>query len=225
MVDDKFYIKEKLDQYLEFDSDELFKYGDPLIFGGAIRDIIANQKIHDIDILVAPKTYLSLSNILEVNGYTFMEKLIGRDISSMYHPSIAIISEPITYIKGNKVVQLIRPNARASERTSNLAWTYNHPNINYKDTLDRLVNEVDLSCCGISYNGEEVKEHFPNAILHAKNKVYIRNEEGVMSTERIQHRMHKLGNRGWREIQESDNRDYIIDDVLDVDSWFDNLNK
>ena len=53
-------IKEKLDEYLEFDSNLLFNRT-PIeehsikfkrlvrVFGGAIRDIIAGQKINDVD--------------------------------------------------------------------------------------------------------------------------------------------------------------------------------
>ena len=41
-------IKEKLDEYLEFDSNELFNFKNSLVrvFGGAIRDIIANMPIN-----------------------------------------------------------------------------------------------------------------------------------------------------------------------------------
>ena len=49
-------IKKRLDEYLEFDSDSLFyptQSGLILarIFGGAVRDSIAGQKINDIDLL------------------------------------------------------------------------------------------------------------------------------------------------------------------------------
>lgn len=43
-------VKEKINQYLELDSQELFI--DPLvrIFGGAVRDSIAEDEIRDVDI-------------------------------------------------------------------------------------------------------------------------------------------------------------------------------
>ena len=46
-------IKKRVDDYLGFDSDRLFKSCDLVrIFGGAIRDSICGDPINDIDILV-----------------------------------------------------------------------------------------------------------------------------------------------------------------------------
>ena len=44
-------IRKSLNDYLEFDSDELFKskFNIVRIFGGAIRDIIADQNINDVE--------------------------------------------------------------------------------------------------------------------------------------------------------------------------------
>ena len=49
MIRDK--IRQSLNEYLEFDSNQLFvsKINLVRIFGGSIRDIIANQPINDID--------------------------------------------------------------------------------------------------------------------------------------------------------------------------------
>ena len=48
-------IKSKLDEYLEFNSDELFNRNDfCVIFGGAIRDIVSGGKVEnikDIDVM------------------------------------------------------------------------------------------------------------------------------------------------------------------------------
>jgi tRNA nucleotidyltransferase/poly(A) polymerase len=68
-------IKKSLSDYLEFDSDELFrsKFNLIRIFGGAIRDIIAEQPIHDIDILCGSKALKYIEMILEQNGYHYIE--------------------------------------------------------------------------------------------------------------------------------------------------------
>ena len=62
-------IKQELDDYLEFDSNDLFKHTDLIrVFGGAIRDIIAEQPIHDVDILVGSRSLNILETLLEIQG-------------------------------------------------------------------------------------------------------------------------------------------------------------
>ena len=73
-------IKEKLDEYLEFDSNLLFnrtpilcKYGGKVkrlvrVFGGAIRDIIAGQPINDVDILVGAQSSRLVELTLKEEG-------------------------------------------------------------------------------------------------------------------------------------------------------------
>lgn len=73
-------IKEKLDEYLLFNPGP--RSGITVsrltrIFGGAIRDVIAEQPIHDIDILCGSRSYNSLKSVLEENGYTYMDDLIA----------------------------------------------------------------------------------------------------------------------------------------------------
>lgn len=167
-------IKNTLDEYIEFDSSKLFKNNFNLvrIFGGAIRDIIADQKINDIDIICGSKSIKYIEFILENNGYQFMEGLNGKDLQVMYS-DIHIINEPHTWIKGSKIIQLIRPVVYSG----------------FKD----LISNVDLSCCGVSWDGETLHEDFPNAILHCQNKVFSVNSLAKMYSEkRAQHRIVKL---------------------------------
>jgi hypothetical protein len=101
-------INNRLNEYLEFDNSILFF--DPMIriFGGAIRDSIADDPINDVDILCGAQSLRRLESILEENGYNHFEKLTSVDITNLYS-TIQVISEPRTWIKGTKVVQLIRP--------------------------------------------------------------------------------------------------------------------
>ena len=112
-------IKQRLDDYLEFDSDELFQIGDPIIFGGAIRDSIADLDIHDIDILAGPRTAERLGRLIENNGYRFSDNLMIKDMVNMYI-GIKIISEPWTYLKNGKIIQVIRPRGDSSYGVSKL---------------------------------------------------------------------------------------------------------
>lgn len=200
-------IRQSLSEYLEFDSDELFKSKFNLVrvFGGAIRDILAEQKINDIDILCGSKALKYIEMILEQNGYQYMEMLNGKDLQEMYS-EIHVINEPHTYIKGKKIVQLIRPVVFNKDKSSS-----------YEEGFRDLISNVDFSCCGVSYDGENLYEDYPNAIVHCQSKVFSVNMFAKMySQKRAQHRKVKLEDRGWKEVKNETNlnRDLKIDNVL-----------
>lgn len=199
-------IKKGLDDYLEFDSNIIFKAGDPLIFGGSLRDIIAGKEIHDVDIIVGPDSFRPLFNLLDSLGWTNFEGLYPKDISNLY-TDIKIISEPVTFIKDKKIIQLIRP-----VYITGLDKRRKKPQITeeYKEVVFDLVSNVDLSPCGIAWDSNFLYECFPNAIVHAQLGVYFENKFAKMRTEsRIIHRKVKLENRGWKPI-------YNLKDLRDV---------
>lgn len=188
-------IRQYLNDYLEFDSDELFRDSFNLvrIFGGAIRDIIAEQPINDVDILCGSKAIKYVESVLSENGYQFMNSLNGKDLQVMYS-DIHIINEPHTWIKGSKIVQLIRPVVNPSPQST--------PASIYEKGFKDLISNVDLSCCGVSYDGKKLYEDYPNAILHCQNKVFSVNIWAKMySDKRVSHRKVKLSSRGWEEIE------------------------
>ncbi len=203
-------IKSSLDEYLEFDSSELFVPDITKVFGGAIRDIIANMPIHDVDIICASRSAKMLDSILKNNGYHCVDGLIPKDLSSVY-TDIKIICEPKTYIKGIKIVQVIKPSGAATQLN------------NYIDSIERLISNVDISCCGVSYDGVGLVENVPDAILHCRNKVYKVNNGAEMLNKRLIHRKAKLEDRGWEEIEGGilNNRDIKIDEVLKADAYED----
>jgi len=203
MIEDK--IENKLSEYLEFDSNELFgsKFNLVRIFGGAIRDIISDQPIHDVDILCGSKAVTFIESVLEQNGYQYMETLNGKDLQEMYS-EIHVINEPHTWIKGKKIVQLISPS---------LGFQYKDT-LSYRQGFTDLISNVDISCCGVSWDGERLHEDFPNAILHCRSRVFSINMEAKMySNKRIEHRRVKLETRGWKQIRNNtqENRDLKID--------------
>jgi len=183
-------IKSRLDDYLEFDSDKLFqnKFNLIRVFGGAIRDIIADQPINDIDLLCGSRAFKFVEFVLEKNGYIYFDYLNGKNLQEMYK-DIHIISEPHTWIKGKKIVKVIRPTNLKNEFT-------------YEESFNDLIANVDLSCCGVSWDGQTLHEDYKNAIVHCQYKVFSKNIFAKMySAERVQHRMAKLLDRGWKEIE------------------------
>ncbi len=196
-------IKNRLDDYLGFNSNKLFYFTIPnglipkvRIFGGAIRDSIADLHIHDIDILCAPTSAIYIADILIDNGYKFFPSLNPKDLASVY-TEIRIINEPHTYIKDDRIVQLIRPN--------------------HFNDFNKIVREVDISCCGISYDASCLYENVENAILHCEHKVYeVTN--GKMNTIRLMSRMDKLDRRGWSKIEKFERRNISLDRLLEANS-------
>lgn len=218
MIDNQ-YIKEKLDEYLEFDSNLLFRpmpNGGILsfilmrVFGGAIRDIIAGKEIHDVDILVGSQTFDWAKEILVSQGYHYNPSLTKRDIDKIY-TDIKIISEPHTLIKNNKVVQLIRPRYVSIDNKSN-----NLSKEEYKKNFVNLIQNVDYSCCAVSYDGYKLYQNFPNSIIHCQNHVFTANKSAVMySHERAFNRKYKLEIRGWKQIDSiRSERNEIIENIL-----------
>lgn len=215
-------IKEKLDEYLEFDSNLLFnrtpiqnEYEHSIkvkrlirIFGGAIRDIIAGQTINDIDILVGAQSCRLVELTLKEKGYTYMESLTPKDLSSVY-TDIHVISEPRTWIKGTKIVQLIRPRVQV-KRDSDLRY--------YEKGFVDLIQNVDISCCGVSWDGVHLYENYPNAIAHCQNlSFYVNRRAKMYSDKRSSMRSYKFLERGWRKIEMDDTavaRDQRIENLL-----------
>ena len=207
-------IKKRIDEYLLFDSDRLFRSCDLVrIFGGAIRDSICGDLINDIDILVGSKSIGTVEHILSLNGYTKIESLIPKDLASVYN-DIQVISEPHTWMNGNRIVQLIRPRITQPNYKTGGGLVTRPDTYTYKENFNRLISNVDLSCCGVSYDGNKLSEDYPNAILHCNSKVFSVNQNAMMySHKRIHHRVHKLQDRGWSRIDDSVsvNRDLKID--------------
>jgi len=80
----------------------------------------------------------------------------------------------------------------------------------------KILSEVDLSCCGVSYDGELLFEQIDDAVLHAKKRVYVEMNNNEMNSrhnkkledtessyDRINKRIAKLEDRGWRRYRGS----------------------
>ncbi len=192
-------IKKILDEYLEFDSDTLFVDELVHVFGGCLRDIISDTyrkyPIKDIDILCGSRSCEILTDLLIENGYSYKQGILtSMEMAEMYRET-QMVSEPKTFFKGNKVVQLIRPK---------IPYSYTLPfdlvRDLYKQNFYDTLSEVDLICCGISYNGSELYEHHKEAIFCCEHKIIKVNKKARMYLpNRISHRTHKLMNKGWVE--------------------------
>ncbi len=205
-------IKERIDGYLGFDSGLIFKRAaDPMcrIFGGAVRDSIASMEIHDVDILAGPETSRRVAELLKEQGYMHMDQLHGKDLGKVY-ADIGIISEPWTFVRGGRIVQLIRPSIHRDAIRNKGEF--------FRKNFVRLIQNVDLSCCGVSWDGNSLYENVPNAVAHCMARRFETDKGSAMySKKRTLARAHKLMDRGWTEIQKGDQlmkRDMILGELL-----------
>ena len=184
---DRYKISEKLSSYIGFDIKLIINERNDYatVFGGAIRDIIANMKINDIDILCLPKSSVSVEKTLKEQGYIWNEDICMKMVYSMYS-NIHCIQEPHTWIKNDKVIQVIRPSIRNE---------YNP--IGYD--FDRLLAQVDISCCGVNYSFKGLNESVEDAIKHCEHKIFYGMKSNEMyHRDRFIQRVCKLEERGWK---------------------------
>lgn len=190
-------IKNKISEYLTFDIKKIINedVDECYIFGGAIRDIIADMRIHDIDILCMSQSHKKLSTILEKEGYYLSESIGGLDINSMYK-DIHCIFQPHNWIKivnGEiRLVQLIRPLIK--QVPCSTVFTA-------ETGIDSLLRNVDLSCCGVFYSHNDgLKESIEFAIDDCLNKRFIVHSDHIMhQITRSIERINKLESRGWKQ--------------------------
>ena len=204
-------IKENLDTYLGFNSDELFIDDMVRVFGGAIRDSIADMPIKDIDILCGSISCKRLEVILINKGYKYLPSVLSSYEIGQIYIIKGVINEPKTFIKGDSMVQLIRP-----VNKNGLIWQKPN-NKGVKESFIDLIANVDISCCGVSYDGKHLYENYPNAVLHAKSKIFSVNDKAKMYIEnRVIHRAFKLIERGWGKLGDSKShqRDFKINQLL-----------
>lgn len=191
-------INTKLNEYLGFNYMDLFTssdYNDFIyIYGGCIRDIISKNKINDVDILCSTKAMENhIVPLLKKNGYTLCNRF-SIDLVSSYS-NIRAIFEPTSYIKGDSVVQLIRPSSYNSE--------INNPNTPdfIKNNILNLLGNVDISCCGLYINREVLYESVDGAYLDCVVKQYNINTKATFyNARRIFDRENKMRNKGFSNV-------------------------
>lgn len=177
-------IRINLNKYLDDYSNlcDFILSKDAIIFGGAVRDSIADLEIHDIDILVLPKSCKIIADMLKASGFKYIDKF-NMDIATLYSGSI--INLPLTFYRKDSFIQLIRPSKP-----------------NNKESLIDIAKNVDLSCCGVYIDSDSLHETCTKAIEHCQKKVFkVLDENKLYNRLRCYNRMDKLAERGWMQIE------------------------
>lgn len=193
-------VANSISDYIEFDVNEIFNSSDYItIYGGAVRDSLAELEIHDIDILCMSNSARKLYDFLLTKGYSKLD-LYDLDALNMYK-EITVIAEPWTLQnKNGKIIQIIRPNIQHCKSN-------NYIESRYIESYKNILKNVDISCCGVflekdkSNNSLKIGESCPNAIVQCLTKCFIINKEASQyNKNRIYNRLAKLKYRGWMDI-------------------------
>jgi len=138
-------VEKRISDYIEFDVKELFEVSDYItIYGGAVRDSLADLEIHDIDILCMPDSANKLKKYLKKYNYISLD-LYDPDSLNMYH-GISLIAEPWTLMNDNKkIIQIIRPRWKGQINPN----THKMNGDGYQQAYHDLIKNVDISCCGV----------------------------------------------------------------------------
>jgi len=194
-------IKNRITEYLGFDVDDFLNTGDFVtIFGGSVRDSIADLEIHDIDVLCLSLSMRKCESYLEQQGYIFDQSAYTKDFNKLYEGINMVIYEPHSWLKiiDNKIrrVQLIKPKINKP-----FSKEGQHKEIDLlKKTYFTLLKNVDLSCCGVSISKDGFKEECLNATAHCICQVYEEIPNALMRSDRLMSRKEKLNYRGWYDI-------------------------
>jgi len=188
----------KISEYLNFDISEIFNTGDYItIFGGAVRDSLANKDIHDVDIMCLPESARKLSSFLIEKGFIKVD-LYDKVQLEMYK-EIRCITEPWTFIKDSKIVQVIKPaGGRIVEGEVTLG--------SLVDSYYALLSDVDISACGVFIERDrdgiaKLKESHQDAITHCRLGVFeVLTNNKMYGNHRTEQRTFKLLKRDWKDI-------------------------
>lgn len=206
-------VKRRIDEYLELDTADMFKEVDyATIFGGAVRDSICNHNINDVDILCMRNSCNKLIDYITKHGWTFDIDYNKKHIFSLYRDVENYINEPKTFVKiiNNSIrrIQFIIPSVKLSEKSKDINNVINF----YK----KLLKNVDISNCGVSFNGKKVKEEIENSILHCSLNVALELKSNILyknSSTRYCERIEKFKERKW----------LIFGDVNEFNSYFEKI--
>lgn len=180
-------LQEKFDDAMSLADDRC------MIYGGAIRDILADMPIRgDLDIAVPRKIFTTISGKFN-NSTRWISKSLPLRSSNSAHPTTAkkVISSVRTFnnINGD-VVQVIAPELNRDDTIQGI-------NVGVMD----IVLNVDIVCCGVMSDVfGTVYEVIPGAIRDCKNRVlrFNRNIKATQtSIDRLKQRVVKFKARGW----------------------------
>lgn len=166
--------------------EDLLKNTDAVVYGGATRDIIAEQKINDLDICCLSKSFDNIYEKLVNQGFDALENK-NKYLGELYIRE-KILFNPMSFENNNHKIQLIRP---IIDIDSNM----------YQEMLN-FIKGVDIRACSIIFtSSNKLIELVSGAINDCENKyIKVQDSGKWYHKDRIQGRINKFIKRGWSLI-------------------------
>lgn len=195
-------VERRISEYIGFDVREILELDDYIsIYGGAVRDSIADLEIHDVDIMCLPQSANKLRIFLQ-EKYDYLPIDLHKKGTLDLYKDITVIAEPWTFLsKDRNIVQIIRPRHGGSyRRSSNLMASYD-------TTFYELIKNVDLSNCGVFLDNSSgvirLKEACKDGIVHCLTNTFVINDwSQLYNVNRTTIRANKLTSRGWKDLNQ-----------------------
>lgn len=179
-------IQKSLKEYLGEEPAELIflPNTDPVIFGGAIRDTIAGQKIQDVDVLCGPESFAVIGAKLIENKYT-CKPLDQTDYNRR-------LFGLVRFVKGESTIDLIR--LRMNDITDDPITP-----ISVKHAVIRMLQNVDIRACGVGYSTRSgLLEFIEGAVNDCLVQQIVEQPDAALHLPgRVVDRIKKLQERGW----------------------------
>jgi hypothetical protein len=197
---DNTIIKSELTNYLEFDVSKIFEVSDnTYIFGGSVRDIIAELSIHDVDILYLIQYKQRLQKLVIDSGYTLyknMSEQYEMDNNSIKYDTMDVE----TYKnKNGKQIQLISSPYLLNVDT--------YPPLvpqNLIKNIQYVLTQVDLSSSGVYFYNNELGISINNAYDDCvRRQFYLLPNNQMYHKGNINSRVEKMESRGWTCLNKS----------------------
>ena len=220
-----------INQFIPFDVSEIFNLGDPVIFGGAVRDSIAKLPINDIDIISFGNTTHAMHDFLTTQNYKPLlcrDECWRHDTTETRCPICKTTYQiewfdVITYFhirtkysfiandaKDFRQIQLIRPKLGhfyMSDEGQAKGFARRRPedmlHINTNEAKNFILNNVDLSCCGVFLDKNGLAESVEGAKKDCETKSFRVLDSAEFYHEwRTHNRIEKLKERSWKAYEE-----------------------
>lgn len=184
------WITEMIDE--RFDNALSFMTGNSIIYGGAIRDIVAGLPMEgDLDMSVSRFESESVLDKVIRNPRWVMKtdkaETGGKDLTYEQLKDKNIVSDVMSFENGRgRVLQVISSASNSKDSFEAALYT---------------ARKVDIVCCGLvlTHDGR-LFEVVPNAFKDCKNRVLTLNEPALSELDRntVLSRVNKLVARGWK---------------------------
>lgn len=168
-----------------FDNAECLMTENALIYGGAVRDVIAGMDLlGDLDIIVPAQEYLEI-----LKSFNSSPNWVAAEIST---------SKKNAYSKMSPISEISEFRTH-NKRTAQLVVTNGEIKDPAKAALS-IVRRVDIVCCGLAMTrGGKIIEVIPEAFENAKNRVLkLSRIDHTIDMESLVRRIKKLEDRGWK---------------------------